>query len=188
MAASLGGDSRFQPTVVAVPAEALALSASRDHGVVVISADLESGSGDGIELARVVHQRHPGLGIIILLDHITREVVIDVFRSGAKGIHCRTEPLADFFSCIEQVSRGQVWAGKMESEYLLEGIRNVPSPRTIDSSGKIPLSHQPRTSGCRVSRAGLHQPLHSGKTGSQRAHCKELLVPGVRKDWHFQSS
>lgn len=142
LADSLARDERFNPTVVALPTEALAVSAAHDRGVVVISADLDSGRGQGIELARALNRRHPQLGILILLDQVTREVVVDVFRSGARGIYCRTEPLSDFFSCIEHVSRGRVWAGKMETEYLLEGIKNVPSPRAIDSQGKTPLTNR----------------------------------------------
>jgi hypothetical protein len=33
-----------------------------------------------------------------------------LYCSGAKGVFCRNKPMAEFRACIEQVSRGKIWA------------------------------------------------------------------------------
>ena len=47
---------------------------------------------------------------MVLLETSTPESVIGAFRCGASGVFCRTESLSELYSCIERVSRGEIWA------------------------------------------------------------------------------
>lgn len=134
LAGSLANDSRFEATV-AQANEISALAARRDSNIAVISVDLDSGPGQGIQIARALNRQHPQIGILILLDRIQREPVIEAFRCGARGVFCRTQAVSDFFTCLEHVSRGEIWAGKVESDYLLEALKSVPSPNLVHNDG-----------------------------------------------------
>ena len=75
---------------------------------------------------------------MVLLDVGSREPVIASFRCGALGVFCRTEPLSELQTCIERVSRGEIWAGGSHSQFMLEALRSTPSCEGIEA-GKIGL-------------------------------------------------
>jgi two-component system, NarL family, nitrate/nitrite response regulator NarL len=127
LAESLRQDPRFEVAALVPVAKILSLPSPTKPGVAVISAELDSGSTKGLHLARALRARTHNLSIVILLDSLERESVIAAFRSGAKGVFCRAEPLSEFRNCIERVSQGRIWAGRTETEYLLEAIESAPS-------------------------------------------------------------
>lgn len=127
LAESLGRDPRFQVAAVVPATKILSLAPPNKPGVAIISAELDSGPTKGMHLARSLRARIHDLSIVILLECLEREKVIAAFRSGAKGVFCRTEPLSELHSCIERVSQGQIWTGRREAEYLLEAIQSAPT-------------------------------------------------------------
>ena len=98
----------------------LPIVATRRPHVAVISADLDSGTKKGLQVARNLNRRHPSVHIVMLLDTGTRESVIAAFRCGAVGVFCRTDPLPELPTCIEHVARGEIWASRNHSQFLLE--------------------------------------------------------------------
>lgn len=60
--------------------------------------------------------------------------MIASFRSEAKGVFCRNEPLSELHSCIDRVSQDRIWARPTEAEYLLEAIESAP---TCDGLGEM---------------------------------------------------
>jgi two-component system, NarL family, nitrate/nitrite response regulator NarL len=137
LAESLERDSRYQ--IVALPpvSELLSAAALRKPDVAVISADFPVGSRKGLQVARTLNMRLPNIRIVILLDVLERDSVVPSFRSGATGVFCRTESVSEFRACIEQVSRGEVWARDSAAEYLLEALRSSPSCDAME--GKISM-------------------------------------------------
>ena len=134
LAESLERDSRFK--VVANPpvAELVSVATLRKPDVAVISADFVSGAKRGLQIARVLSTRLPDLRIVILLDTLARESVVASFRSGARGVFCRTQPLSEFRSCVEEVSHGEIWARSLAAEHLLEAVRSSPGCDAIDET------------------------------------------------------
>jgi two-component system, NarL family, nitrate/nitrite response regulator NarL len=126
LAESLERDSRFQ--VVAVPpvAEVVSVAALRKPDVAVISADFISNARKGLQIAHSLSSRLPSIHIVILLDSLARELVVTSFRSGATGVFCRTDPIAEFRTCVAQVSRGEIWARDVAAEHLLGMVRSSP--------------------------------------------------------------
>jgi DNA-binding CsgD family transcriptional regulator len=57
-------------------------------------------------------------------------------------VFCRTEPLSELPTCIERVSRGEIWAGRNHSEFLLEALRSAPSCEGIGTEKIRLLSHR----------------------------------------------
>jgi two-component system, NarL family, nitrate/nitrite response regulator NarL len=132
LAESLERDSRFQ--VVGVPStdELVSVATVRQPDVAVIYADLVPGAKKGLHVTRVLNVRLAGIRVVLLLDSLTRESVLASFRSGATGVFCRTEPVSEFRACIEQVSRGEIWAKGGAAKYLLEAIRSGPPCGAIE--------------------------------------------------------
>jgi two-component system, NarL family, nitrate/nitrite response regulator NarL len=137
LAESLRQDARFQVAVLSPATKILSFQAPSKPGVAVISAELDSGSGKGMHLARSLRARTRDISIVMLLDSLDRENVIASFRSGAKAVFCRTEPLSEFRSCIERVSQGRIWAGRAETEFILEAIESAPSCEGLGELSKM---------------------------------------------------
>ena len=136
LAESLGRDSRFEIVAAAAPADILSIVTTLQPHLALISADFDGAAKKGLQVARTLNGRDPSVRIVILLEMSTRESVIAAFRCGAAGVFCRTESLSELPSCIERVSRGEIWASKSHSEFLLEALRSTPSCEGI-GAGKI---------------------------------------------------
>jgi two-component system, NarL family, nitrate/nitrite response regulator NarL len=134
LAESLERDARYE--VVAMPAvnELLSVATLRKPDVAVISFNLGTSSGKGLQIVRTFNMRLPNVRVVILLDELVRESVVSAFRSGAIGVFCRTAQVSEFRACVEQVSRGELWAKDGAAEYLLEALRSSPSCDAIDGN------------------------------------------------------
>lgn len=108
--------------------------------LVVIGSDLNNDTRTGFDLAHTVRRVHPAVPIVILLNHSTRESVINAFRSGARGVFSRQRPATDFIDCIEHVRKGFIWAGPQETTLLLEAFNSIPSPNMLTASDASPLT------------------------------------------------
>jgi two-component system nitrate/nitrite response regulator NarL len=136
LAESLGRDSRFEIVAAAAPADILSIVTTLQPDLALISADFEGAAKKGLQVVRALTRRDSSVRIVILLEMSTRESVIGAFRCGAAGVFCRTESLSELPSCIDRVSRGEIWASKSHSEFLLETLRSTPSCDGI-GAGKI---------------------------------------------------
>jgi DNA-binding NarL/FixJ family response regulator len=136
---------RSKRTHVAVVASAidsrqtLALLKEREPDVAIISAQLESGPLDGYHILRELHSLQSKTRSILLLGSRERELVIDAFRCGARGVVFRDEPLETLAKCIHAVHRGQVWANSQHLGYLLDVLSQMPM-RLHDAHGMDLLS------------------------------------------------
>ena len=108
--------------------------------LVVIGADLNDDTKNGFDLAHTVRRGHPAVLIVILVNQASHDSVIHAFRSGARGIVSRQQPVTDFFDCIEHVSKGFIWAGAQETTFLLDAFRSIPSPSMSMASESSPLT------------------------------------------------
>jgi two-component system, NarL family, nitrate/nitrite response regulator NarL len=104
--------------------------------VAVISAALEDGPLTGFKVLHQLRTSQPKLPAIILLNSDDRELVIDAFRAGARGIFCRGQSSAALPKCIRTVYYGQIWVNNNELEFLLDLISNlkpiqIASPRAM---------------------------------------------------------
>ncbi len=96
--------------------------------LVVIGADLILDTKNGFDLAHTVHRTYPCAPMVILLNQSTHDSVVNAFRSGARGVFCRQQPVAELLDCVEHVRKGLIWAGVQETTLLLEAFSSVPSP------------------------------------------------------------
>jgi DNA-binding NarL/FixJ family response regulator len=104
--------------------------------VAIMNAEhCREGSHD-MSVVRRLHLAHPEVAKILLIDTHDRAVVVNAFRSGAKGLFCFSDsPFRLLCKCIQSVHHGQVWATSEQLQYLIELVAQVPSLMVMNSSG-----------------------------------------------------
>src|SRR5438046_6569140 len=108
--------------------------------VVVISAQLED---DRVAGFKVVHQllvSNLKIRAVMLLDSGERDLVVDAFRAGARGIFCRGSSFNALPKCIRRIYEGQIWISNAELEFLLEPIINLRPFQIHKKNGNVLLT------------------------------------------------
>src|SRR5437879_5446832 len=104
--------------------------------VALLSLQPSLSRAEGMSTLRRFHLSYPEVIKILLADSCDRELVINGFRSGARGVFCLSEAsLRSLCKCIHRVSTGQVWANSEQLNHLLDLISEVPSLRVFNSQG-----------------------------------------------------
>jgi DNA-binding NarL/FixJ family response regulator len=72
----------------------------------------------------------------LLAESYDRDLVINAFRSGARGLFSFSEAsFQTLCKCIRSVHSGQVWANAQQLHYLLDVVTHVPSLRAVNACG-----------------------------------------------------
>jgi DNA-binding NarL/FixJ family response regulator len=129
--------SDFRITTCQMDASSLLLAVSSGApSVALLSLNISLGLADSMATLRQFHYSHPDIVKVLLVESFDRELVVNAFRSGARGIFCLTESnLRLLRKCIERVTSGQIWANTEQMNYLLDLISEVPSLRVVNSGG-----------------------------------------------------
>jgi DNA-binding NarL/FixJ family response regulator len=91
---------------------------------------------ESLATLRHFHAAHPQIAKVLLLDTCDREIVVNAFRSGVRGIFTITDSnMRLLCRCLLQVAGGQVWANTEQLNYLVDLISEVPSVRVLNSGG-----------------------------------------------------
>jgi DNA-binding NarL/FixJ family response regulator len=120
--------------------EVLDKVATHNPDVVLMSAELEDGAQAGFDALRKLRVAHPNVRAIMLLNHCHRDLVVEAFRNGARGIFCRTQPPTILPKCIAAVHEGQIWASSHELQFILEELSSSTPFRVINAKGENLLS------------------------------------------------
>ncbi len=108
-----------------------------DHpaDVAIISSELQDGPLTGFKVLHQLRASRSKTAAIMLLDSGERDLVIDAFRGGARGIFCRMQSFKALSKCIRTVHKGQIWASNVEIEFLLEALAHFTPLQLVRSSG-----------------------------------------------------
>jgi DNA-binding NarL/FixJ family response regulator len=124
--------------VVALPnssAEAiLELERSRPD-VAVINAHLQDGPLTGYQVLKHLQLASHKTATIMLIPDAERDLVVDAFRGGARGVFCRVQPIKLLTKCIRTVHEGQIWANNENLRFLLEFLTQLKPLRNIKPTG-----------------------------------------------------
>ena len=93
----------------------------------------------GFQALNELHASFPSVPVVVLLKSAVRDLVIDAFRAGAKGVVCRTQPIGALCKCIQTVHKGQVWANSQQLHFILEALTNSTPLRVISSKDQYLL-------------------------------------------------
>ena len=141
IADALNKDRRL--TVTSAEANSVILTATAlKPDVAIVSEQLQGKRGKGLEVLRELRQALPGIRTVILLDSAERDLVVEAFRRGARGVFPRSDPLKLLTRCVHRVHEGQLWVSGPEFEYLLERLAQAPDTKLVDSRGAMLLSRR----------------------------------------------
>jgi two-component system, NarL family, nitrate/nitrite response regulator NarL len=88
--------------------------------VAVISAQLQDGPLTGFNVLHQLRASQYKTPAVMLLDFAERDLVVEAFRAGARGVFCRGYSFKSLPKCIRRVHEGQIWLSNVELEFLLE--------------------------------------------------------------------
>ena len=112
--------------------------------VAIISARLEDGPLTGFRILHELRAVESKISSVMLLDSTERDLVVDAFRGGARGIFCRGDSFAALPKCIRQVHNGQIWVNNGELEFLLELVISVRPLKIQQTGGMARLTPRER--------------------------------------------
>ena len=108
--------------------------------VIILSETLGGTPGKGFEALTALRAAVPRARVVILLDSAQREMVVEAFCKGARGVFCRSDSLTMLTRCVHRVHEGQLWISGAQLEFLLEALAQAPATRIVDTKGKNLLS------------------------------------------------
>jgi len=103
--------------------------------VAVISSHLRDGALAGLRVIAELRASHPNTRTIVLLDSSERVVVVEAFRSGARGIFNREQPFELLCKSIQAVYVGEVWASNEELQFALDALAQTEVNVTNSAKG-----------------------------------------------------
>lgn len=124
----------------------LAFSELQDYrpDVAVISARLEDGPLTGFNVLHQLRASESKTSTVMLLDSKERDLVVDAFRGGARGVFCRGYAFNTLPKCIRKVHEGQIWVSNLELEFLLELVISLRPLKIQRSNGMTRLTPRER--------------------------------------------
>lgn len=111
-----------------------------DVDVLLISSNLEEQPGRGFELLQEIRASFPGIRAVVLLDSSKRELILDAFRAGARGIFSRRDSVEMLAKAVRCVHEGQIWANSREMSLAVEALASSPKVRPVNKNGLKLLS------------------------------------------------
>jgi len=136
LASALRRRAEFQVTSCNLDSDAILQSlAASQVGVAVLNTGQNVNHTHDLAIVRHLHLARPEIATILLLDAYDREVVVNAFRAGAKGLFAAEHPFRLLCKCIQSVHQGQVWANSEQLQYLIEGISATPTLRIVSARG-----------------------------------------------------
>lgn len=108
--------------------------------VLAVSCSMEGQPFRGLELVRDLLTEKPAARAVVLLDSPDRDLVIEAFRAGARGVFSREGSVESFCKCIHRVHQGQIWANTRQVEFVLETLAASPTLRMAGGKGLKVLS------------------------------------------------
>jgi DNA-binding NarL/FixJ family response regulator len=108
--------------------------------VALISGVLQDSSFAGYSVLRTIQPLNLPTRPILLMEDCEHDLVVDAFRSGARGVFSRAESSERLSKCIYTVHKGQIWAGTRELDYILKELVATRPVRIVDAHGSSLLS------------------------------------------------
>jgi two-component system, NarL family, nitrate/nitrite response regulator NarL len=122
------------------PSRLIAEVTASDVDVLVISANLEDQPCKGLEILQELRTSFPGIRAVVLLHSSKRELIVDAFRAGARGIFSRQGSIEMLMKAVRCVHEGQIWANSWEMGLAVEALANSRKVRPVNGNGLSQLS------------------------------------------------
>jgi two-component system nitrate/nitrite response regulator NarL len=103
--------------------------------IALINAHLKDGRLRGYHVLRYLQMLSPKTIAIMLIPDSERDLVVDAFRGGAKGVFCRLQSIKLLSKCVRTVHEGQIWADTRNLAFILEFLTELKPLRLIKPGG-----------------------------------------------------
>jgi DNA-binding NarL/FixJ family response regulator len=103
--------------------------------VALINAHLEDGRMRGYYVLNYLQLISPKTIAVMLIPDSQRDLVVDAFRGGARGVFCRLQSIKLLSKCIRTVHEGQIWADTRNLAFILEFLTQLKPLRLIKPGG-----------------------------------------------------
>jgi DNA-binding NarL/FixJ family response regulator len=113
-----------------------------DVDVLVISANLEEQPSRGLEILHELRDSFPGIRAVVLLHSSKRELIVDAFRAGARGLFSPQSSIEMLMKAVKCVHKGQIWANSREMNLAVEALANSRIFRPVNGNGLSLLSRR----------------------------------------------
>ncbi len=120
-------------------AEAIRELEKRQPDIALINTRLGDGQMMGYRVLQSLPITCPKTAAIMMIPVSDREMVIDAFRGGARGIFCRVHALKLLSKCIRTVHGGQIWASNQDLVFLLGFLTQLKPLRVVKAGGGMRL-------------------------------------------------
>ena len=90
--------------------------------VVLVGIGISEDPLASVRFIRHIQTLYPNVSIVAMLDRMDRTLVVEVFRSGARGVFFRSDSFESLCKCIRCVREGQVWASSAELQFVLDEL------------------------------------------------------------------
>jgi two-component system nitrate/nitrite response regulator NarL len=118
-------------------AQILQTVAANPAKVFVLTLNHSSSIANQMAAMRRIHLSYPAVAKVLLVESYDRELIVNAFRSGARGIFCISDAHFRLLCrCILRVAAGQIWANTEQMNFLLDLVSEVPSLRVLNSNGR----------------------------------------------------
>jgi DNA-binding NarL/FixJ family response regulator len=119
--------------------ESIRQSEEHQPDIALINCHLGDGQMSGYSVLQSITLACPKTASIMMIPTCDRELIVDAFRGGARGIFCRSDKLSLLAKCIRTVHGGQIWANNQDIGFLLEYLTQFKPLRTVKSGGGMNL-------------------------------------------------
>ncbi len=103
--------------------------------IALINVHLGDGKLTGYNVLQTLQALSPRTSAIMLIPDPERDLVVDAFRGGARGVFCRLQSIKLLPKCIRTVHEGQIWADTRNLVYLLDFLTQLKPLRLIKPGG-----------------------------------------------------
>lgn len=105
--------------------------------IALISIELFDGPTAGYKVLQYLRENHSGTAAVALLRESERNLVLQSFRCGARGVVSREQPFRLLAKCLRRVHEGAIWASEDQVGFVIDMLkeeRSAPArqPRTLD--------------------------------------------------------
>jgi len=108
--------------------------------VAVVSAQLGQDPRGGFAVLRELRVSNTEIRVVMLLDSSQRDLVLDAFRGGARGVFCRCDPLRMLPKCVHCVYGNQIWISGPQLEFVMQALADAPATNLVSAEGQALLS------------------------------------------------
>ena len=108
---------------------------SNQPDIALINAHLNDGPLTGYHVLQYMQLICHKTIVIMMIPGSDRDLVVDAFRGGARGVFCRVQSIKLLSKCIRTVHRGQIWADNQNLDFVLEFLTQLKPLRILKPGG-----------------------------------------------------